>query len=88
MNKVRMCADCPFGNSQKQRHMRNSLMPGRFKEIAQSVWRGAYFPCHKTTQFDDDGELIPNPHERQCVGAIEFIERAAANRRRAERRSA
>ena len=76
----RMCADCPFGNSAKQRHMRNSLRPGRFNEIAQSVWAGAYFPCHKTTIFDDDGEVVPNPKELQCRGALEFVERAAANR--------
>jgi hypothetical protein len=78
----KMCADCPFGSSKKQRHMRNSLMPGRFNEIAQSVWMGAYFPCHKTTTFDDDGELEPSKKQRQCRGALDFVARAAANRER------
>ena len=83
MNK--MCADCPFGHTKAQRHMRNSLRPGRFNEICQDVWQGAFFPCHKTTKFDDEGEVIPGFHEKQCRGAIEFVERAAAARERRER---
>jgi hypothetical protein len=82
-----MCADCPFGGQPKQLHMRRSLRPGRFEEICQSVWLGGYFPCHKTTHFDDDGELEPNTGEKECRGAIEFVERAANGRRRAERKS-
>ena len=81
-----MCADCPFGGSPKQRHMRRSLRPGRFEEIAQSVWLGGYFPCHKTTHFDDEGEAMPHAGERMCRGALEFVERAAKQRQEAERR--
>ena len=81
--KREMCSDCPFGNSKSQRHMRGSLRPGRFEEIAQAVWQGAYFPCHKTTQHDEDGEYVRNnPREVQCIGSIEFVERAVANRER------
>jgi hypothetical protein len=83
----KMCADCPFGNSKAQLYMRRSLMPGRFNEICQAVWYGAYFPCHKTTEHDDDGEVIPNRKERQCRGAVEFAERAASNRERARKRA-
>lgn len=68
-----MCADCPFGSSKSQRNMRNSLRPGRFNEIAQSVWMGASFPCHKTTTFDDDDEYAPTGREKECRGAIEFV---------------
>jgi len=82
-----MCADCPFGHSVKQRRMRNSLRRGRFNEICQSVWQGGYFPCHKTTKFDDDGEVIFNLGEKACRGALEFVERAAEQRREAERRA-
>jgi hypothetical protein len=78
----KMCEDCPFGTSKAQLHMRRSLRPGRFNEICQSVWQGGYFPCHKTTVFDDDGDTIYNPDERQCRGALEFVERAAENRAR------
>ena len=77
-----MCADCPFGSSKAQRRMRNSLRPGRFKEICQAVWQGYYFPCHKTTGFHDDDLYIPTGKERECRGAIEFVARAAENRRR------
>jgi hypothetical protein len=82
-----MCEDCPFGASRKQLHMRRSLRRGRFDEICQSVWLGGYFPCHKTTRFDDDGETIPGPHEKQCRGALEFVERAAKAREEAYRRA-
>lgn len=81
---AKMCADCPFGSSPAQRHMRTGLRPGRFNEICQSVWAGAYFPCHKTTAFDDDGELTSSTAERECRGAVEFVARAAQNRSRAE----
>ena len=83
----KMCADCPFGNSADQLHMRESLRPGRFKELCQSVFAGAYFPCHKTTEFDDDGELVPSNKERMCKGALEFVQRAVANREKSEQRA-
>jgi hypothetical protein len=76
------CADCPFGRSAKQLHMRHSLKPGRFKEICQAVWQGGYFPCHKTTEFDDDGESVPSADEKVCRGSLEFLERAAKARDR------
>lgn len=77
-----MCADCPFGHTEAQIRMRESLRPGRFEEIAQAVWTGSYFPCHKTTHFDDDGDAIAYAGELQCKGALEFIERVSENRRR------
>jgi hypothetical protein len=70
----KMCADCPFGGSPKQLHMRRSLRRGRFEEICQAVWLGGYFPCHKTTKFDDDGETIAHAGEKMCRGALEFVE--------------
>lgn len=79
-----MCADCPFGHSRAQTHMRKSLRPGRFNEICQSVFQGSVFSCHKTTEFDDDGEPIHTKRERECAGAIEFRRNAIANRERAQ----
>ena len=80
-----MCDSCPFGTSKKQMHMRRSLRPGRFDEICQSVWQGAYFPCHKTTTFGDDNELLDRQKERQCFGALRFVRIASENRDRCER---
>jgi hypothetical protein len=82
-----MCDSCPFGHTAKQRHMRKSLRPGCFEEICQSVWLGGYFPCHKTTKFDDEGETIPHAGEKMCLGALEFVERAAKQRESSERRA-
>jgi hypothetical protein len=78
-----MCKDCPFGSSKAQRHMRKTLRPGRFNAICQEVWQGAWFACHKTTQFrdGDDEDYTPGPQEKQCRGAVEFVQRATENRR-------
>lgn len=81
--RAKLCDDCPFGSSPKQLHLRSGLRPGRFNEICQSVFQGAIFPCHKTTAFDDeDGEWQPSQRDRECAGAIQFRERAIANRER------
>ena len=80
-----MCDSCPFGHAPKQRRMRTSLRKGRFEEICQSIWQGGYFPCHKTTHFDDDGELEFNLGEKMCKGAIEFVERASKAKEAASR---
>lgn len=85
--RLTMCEDCPFGNSKAQRHMRNSLRPGRFNEILQSIWRGFIFACHKTTSHDDGGDWVPTTRDRECAGAREFLQRASANRQRAERKA-
>lgn len=83
-----MCESCPFGHSKAQAHMRKSLAKGRFNEICQSVFRGAPFMCHKTTQHDDeDGEWVPSKSDRECAGAIQFRENACRNREEAERRA-
>ena len=74
-----MCESCPFGNTKAQRHMRDSLQPGRFEEIAQSIWQGASFACHKTTNGEEDnyGDYHYTGAEKQCRGALEFVARAA-----------
>lgn len=47
----------------------------RALEIADSLVRSA-FPCHKTTQFDDeDGEHVPHVKEQHCAGALIVMEK-------------
>ena len=82
-----MCENCPFGHSEKQRQMRNSLRPGRFNEICQSVFQGHVFMCHKTTTHDDEGEWVMTEKDRECAGSIAFREAAHAQRERAYARS-
>ena len=83
-----MCENCPFGASKEQRHMRNSLRPGRFNEICQSIWRGYVFACHKTTAHDDEDEYLPTNRDRECAGARQFLQTAITNREKSERRAA
>lgn len=87
----KMCDNCPFGHSASQEAMRKSLRRGRMNEIYQSVWRGEIFLCHKTTEHDDDEDsdfYVPKGQERECAGAIAFVQSARENRERAERRAA
>lgn len=68
----RPCEHCPF---------RTDCLPGwlgesRAEEIAESVFeRGESFPCHKTTEFSDEGEHLPRPDEQACAGALILSEK-------------
>lgn len=66
------CAKCPFSSSGPGFRLRKSLRPGRWAEILASLRSDAYFPCHQTTTFDDDGECISSGKELLCAGAIEW----------------
>jgi len=49
------------------------------REIQQSLYGGAQFPCHLTTDWrdDDDGEgaYIPTGEEIHCAGALILMEK-------------
>jgi hypothetical protein len=36
--------------------------------------RSGWFPCHQTTNFDEDGNRIDIDREQPCIGAALFIE--------------
>ena len=76
---------CPF---------RTDCLPGwlgkeRAEEIIEAIVdRQQTFACHKTTQFDDDGESVHHTDEQHCAGAmilLEKIERPNQMMRIAER---
>lgn len=59
------CAHCPFRSD-----ITPFLRPERVDEIRRSLVR-AEFPCHKTTEHDDDGEYVgPTREEIHCAGAL------------------
>jgi hypothetical protein len=66
------CDACPFRND-----INGYLRPDRVREIAESLFRGQSFPCHKTTEAweDDDGEceLKATENSQQCAGAEIFL---------------
>jgi hypothetical protein len=43
-------------------------------EIASAVLADGWFPCHKTTNFDEDGNRVDIGKEQPCIGAARFIE--------------
>ena len=63
------CGQCPF-RTDRPFHLRTS----RVVEICDSLMMGQSFPCHKTTEFDDDGACIPHDGERHCAGATIMLE--------------
>jgi hypothetical protein len=54
------CPKCPFRTD-----IRPYLRTDRAEEIADSLVHSE-FPCHKTTQHDDDDEYVPSGSELHC----------------------
>lgn len=67
MNMTHPCANCPFRSD-----IRPFLHRDRAAEIADSLLLfDESFPCHKTTEHDDDGEYVPGVEgEQHCAGAM------------------
>ncbi len=67
------CPECPFRTD-----IDGYLAPGRCREIAESLFRGGSFPCHKTTvpaEYEDGEEdLVAGPNSQQCAGASIFLQ--------------
>lgn len=86
-----MCGNCPFDSTGPGAALRRALRPGRFEEIAQGIWMGLPFYCHKTTSDEGfegaEDDYVPNGKERHCGGALVFVRRAQENCERAALRS-
>jgi hypothetical protein len=64
------CPQCPFRSD-----IPPFLTAARVREIDQSLVRGE-FPCHKTVEYDDDGEPIRHvTNESHCAGALILLEK-------------
>lgn len=61
------CKDCPFRTD-----VDPYLRPNRASEIADSIQRGADFPCHKTTAEDpeDDSVRVATTDSKTCAGSL------------------
>lgn len=67
-NLKKPCANCPFRSDKPE--LRHWLGNKRAQQIADSVFKhGHNFPCHKTTEHDDNGQYQYNNNESQCAGA-------------------
>lgn len=67
MSMTHPCKSCPFRSD-----IRPFLRRDRAAEIADSLLLfDQSFPCHKTTEHDDDGEYVPDREgEHHCAGAM------------------
>lgn len=59
-NRHTPCDNCPF---------RNDIRPFITAERVEEIFGNA-FPCHKTTQHDDEGEHIVTNREQHCAGSL------------------
>jgi hypothetical protein len=74
---VRPCDNCPFRTDGEP-----YIRAERAVEIAQSLERGAMFPCHKTTvdvETDDGDERVTTPDSQFCAGALIAMERSGTS---------
>lgn len=68
----RPCPKCPF----RKDCLPEWLGERRAEEIAESLLGrpGATFPCHETTQHDDEGDHVQREDEQHCAGALLLVE--------------
>lgn len=60
------CKHCPFRNDVKP-----YLHPRRAEEIAYVALNPySSFPCHKTTEDDEDGERVCTDNSKECAGML------------------
>jgi hypothetical protein len=59
------CKECPFLKS-----MRNGFTIGRLKEFASGE-----FPCHKSSELNEDNEYERTENSVHCAGALIFNEK-------------
>lgn len=71
---ARKCSNCPFSRTGEGAHLRRTLRGGRWTGILAALRQGNYFPCHKTTQENNEGEHIPGSG-LVCAGSIEWQNR-------------
>lgn len=71
------CANCPF---RTDRHF--PLSAERAAEIADNLRGGGDFPCHKTLDYDENGEAdINGPRAQRCAGMLIVMEKSGVPNR-------
>jgi hypothetical protein len=62
--------DCPF-----RMDVKPYLNQERAKEICDALERGLTFSCHKTNDFDDEGDAMETAESQHCAGALIMLEK-------------
>jgi len=63
------CGNCPF-----RKDVKPYLTKASVRQIDAALREGE-FPCHKTTEFDDNGERANGRKEMHCAGALILMEK-------------
>jgi hypothetical protein len=69
MDMKRPCAQCPF-----RYDVPGYLTGRRAEEIADALLSDQSFACHKTVEYDDDGEGDVTGESQHCAGAAIWLE--------------
>lgn len=64
------CDNCPF-----LRDKPFGLHKARCEEIVHSLLSDGSFPCHKTIEYDEEGEASHTPTTQHCAGAMILLEK-------------
>ena len=64
------CNNCPFRSD-----VLFPLSRSRRQDILDSIFQNGDFPCHKTTEFNDDGKIINIGKTKRCIGVAIFLEK-------------
>ena len=63
------CKNCPYCKD-----VEPFLRRDRGVELAYTAMNTANnFPCHETTEFDDEGEYVYSRKEKQCAGFLSLM---------------
>ena len=68
------CDNCPFRTDAEGFH--RTLGYERVEEILDSmITLQQTFQCHKTLQYDEEGDFIEGPNAQHCAGALILLEK-------------
>lgn len=67
------CDECPFSRGPSAIRIDKN----RAKEISAMMLdsQGGTFPCHKSVEWDDEGEHVQRSQDTHCAGALIFAEK-------------
>lgn len=70
-NLKRPCKECPFRSD-----IRPYLRKSRVREILDALFKqDQTFACHKTLDFDEEGESLITSKSQHCAGALILMEK-------------
>jgi hypothetical protein len=64
------CAHCPWRSDREPFFRRDARGYARARELEESLQGNHVFPCHRTAEWDDDGNQVVGENTQACAGAL------------------